>query len=485
MQKILWVCLFMLLPALTAPQSGTPGIGDPYFPTLGNGGYDALHYTLNLTADLDADTLDGAVTIDLRAEQALSSFNLDFQGYTITSVTVDGAPADHQRDGAELTIIPAQPLAKGQTVTVTVAYNGPMPRGGGFSNGWTRHPNGVYVASQPAGAQRWYPVNDHPQDKATYTFVITVPAPYVVAANGLMQPTQRQGDLLTYTWEMAEPMASYLATVNIGLFEQRAEVLEGGLLIRNFFPAGQAERGEAVFARTGAMLALFEEKFGPYPFSAYGVVVADVFLPFALETQTLSLFGSNILAPGGWGGDAEGVIAHELAHQWFGNSVSPLFWRDIWLNEGFASYAQIIWLEHTEGREAADAQLTSWYSALANPLVAITGSAPAEPPANNLFNGAVYLRGALTLHALRLELADDDLFYAILRAYTARYRHAHASTPDFIAVAEAVSGRDLTALFDAWLYQRAMPDLPAMNLFAPRLPTPVPATPAPETEEAA
>jgi aminopeptidase N len=321
-----------------------------------------------------------------------------------------------------------------------------------ISMGWNHYEGGVYVASEPAGAHNWFPANDHPCDKATYTFVITAPKPYVVAANGLLRTTTDNGPTTTYVWEVRAPMASYLASVNISDFARVEQQGPNGLLIRNYFPRERASELRDEFEPTAEMIEFFNGIFGPYPFEAYGVVVANTELGYALENQTLSLFGLGIEQAGE---HAHRIVAHELAHQWFGNSVSLKTWKDMWLNEGFASYAEILWQEHKEGKQAVEGQMKLMYDYIAEGNY----PPPAEPPPNDLFNPSVYLRGALTLHALRLEVGDDT-FFRILRTYADRFKYGNAGTDDFIAVAEEISGRDLKALFDAWLYSRQMPDFP-------------------------
>lgn len=458
------------------PQPGTDGIGDPSFPRLGNGGYDVQHYTIDLDVDMVRDMISGTVTLDLIPTQTLSAFNLDFDGYIIQTVIVDKAFAQFTRVGRELTITPREPLVQGEKSSVEVTYRGsPGSRGRGFSGGWVRYDEGVFVASEPAGAGNWFPVNDHPLDKATYTFIITVPSPYVVAANGFLKDTlvDETADTITYVWQIEHLMASYLATVNIAEFAMQTDEAPTGLPIRNYFPADLAETGAEVFGQTGDMIAYFEGVFGPYPFDVYGVVVADVNLGFALETQTISLFGNNVLRTSVWGSarnntNVQEVIAHELAHQWFGNSVSLSTWKDIWLNEGFASYAQILWVEHTQGEDAAEDKLRGWYSVIANPLNILNGmTPPGRPGSNSLFNTGVYLRGGWALHALRLKVGDTA-FFDILRTYTDRYRYANATTADFIALSEEVSGQELDALFEVWLYDMFVPDVPEMGLTAPK-----------------
>jgi aminopeptidase N len=282
---------------------------------------------------------------------------------------------------------------------------------------------------------------------------MTVPKPYVVASNGLLKATEDRGDWTEYTWESSDPVASYLVTVQIADFVREEQQGPNGLLIRNYFPRGEGGNDPgAVFRRTPDMIEYFNQVFGPYPFEAYGVAVADEELFFALETQTMSLFGRNFLGGGRGGFEGEATVAHELSHQWFGNSVSLEQWKDIWLNEGFATYAQWLWAEHTSGPAALQDQVTQAYRSVEN----AEPPPPGDPPQDDLFNMGVYIRGGLVLQALRTEVGDDA-FFRTLKTYAQKYKHSNASTAEFIAVAEEQSGKQLDNLFNAWLYD---PDLP-------------------------
>ena len=445
--------------------AGAPGIGDDYFPELGNGGYDTQHYRLDLAWDDDSNNLSGTTTISASAMHDLTAFNLDFLGFDISEITVNGQPAEFDRKGRELVITPPKTLQTGVDFTVAISYSGVPGEGvpnyyDVFARGWTRHDDGVYVASEPNGAAYWYPVNDHPLDKAAYTFEITVPQPYVVAANGILENTVEDGDRVTYTWEAENPIASYLVTVNIGDFVVDETTGPGDLPIRNYFPSSIFPQGVVTFRPTAKIIEFFSDTFGPYPFEAYGVVVADVRLGFALETQTLSLFGRD--AAGG-GSRSENVVAHELAHQWFGNSVSLAEWKDIWLNEVFATYAAALWAEHTAGPEALDNYMRGIYLALANPLSSNRFVAPGDPPKDDLVNSGVYVRGAWVLHALRLKVGDEP-FFNILRTYYDRYKYSNATAADFINIAEEISGQQLDEFFDGWLYAKTVPDVPELDL---------------------
>ncbi len=465
-----WMMILMMVLAVgaaaqTAPQPGSPGLGDMYYPGLGNGGYDVSHYELDLMVDIETNLLLGTATLTMTATQDLSAFNLDLDGLEIVQVDVNSTPATFSRDERELTITPVEPLAEGEPFITVIKYGGqPQPvqtQAIPFEMGWNNYGRGVYAANEPSGAASWYPVNDHPQDKATYTFRVSVPEPFVVAANGTLQAVIPGEARNTYIWEASDPMASYLSTLQIADFMTEEQTLASGLVIRNYFPTDSAEQASQVFQRQPEMMRYFETVFGSYPFEVYGSVVVPTMIPFALETQTLSMYGSSILFGGA---RAESVIAHELAHQWFGNHVSPAQWRDIWLNEGFATYAQWLWIEHAYSQQARDDMIVREYAVAASPFI-LPGATLGAPAPNDLFNRGVYVRGALTVHALRLDVGDA-IFFDILQTYLDRFGGGVATTDDFIRVAEEVSEQELSAFFDSWLYQEALPSIPQLGLQA-------------------
>ncbi len=449
----------------TTPTPGSEGIGDSLYPGFGNGGYDAQKYTLDLNVtDVATSTLIGKATIDATATQALSSFNLDFIGFDIDGITVNGKPAAFSREGQELTITPETAIGNGEDFSVEVNYNGapeqitsvaiPVP------TGWVIFDGGSFVLSEPDGAANYYPVNDHPLDKAAYTFRITVPEAFEVAANGVLEQTIENGDSTTYVFEARDPMASYLTTVNIEEgFNITTQTAPNGLPIRNYFAEGISEELLEPFNLQAEMLTYFSEIFGPYPFEVYGSVVMNTDTGTALETQTLSIFGVRQLTSPTF----EETIAHEVSHQWFGNSVALSDWRDIWLNESFATYSQGLWVEYSQGEEALDTWVKDQYNFIAERFDFL--SVPGEPLADDLFNPSVYEWGALGLHALRLEVGDDP-FFDILKAYYETYRGGNVTPEDLIAVAEAVSGQDLNPLFDRWIYSETLASIPELGLFA-------------------
>lgn len=437
--------------------AGAPGVGDVYYPELGNGGYDVTAYDIDIEWRPDDGEIAAVADLQVTPTSTLTRFNLDLAGLTVESVTVDGADADFSREERELVITPPEPLADGESVPVVVTYHGaPEPETLGsriFAGGWYIDGRDVYVASEPAGAATWFPGNDHPTDKATFRFRITVPDDLVAVANGVRVGSPEgepiDGGRRVYTYEADDPMATYLASVVIGdlVFDEREA--PNGVPLRDAFPTRLADEARKDFAATGDMMVAFESWFGPYPFEIYGHAVADEDLGFALENQTLTLFGSDLISPPG---RVDEIVAHELAHQWFGNAVSPAQWRDIWLNEGFATFAEWVWEFEARGTPIAD-------SAAATHGFSDRLGMPADPGREELFIGSVYQRGALVLFAVMAEIGEDGM-KALFQEWMDRHGGGAATTEDFITLAEELAGRDLTALFDAWLYGDELPPFP-------------------------
>jgi aminopeptidase N len=431
------------------PVAGATGLGDPYFPDTGNGGYDVARYDLDLTWRPDAGRMDGVATITATATETLGSFALDLVGAEVAAVTVDAAAATESRQGErDLVVTPASPIADGASFTTTVTYSAPPRTIEGadpVDPGWVADGGEVYAIFEPHGAATLFPANDHPSDKATYRLRVTVPDGLEVAANGRLAETVPGDGVSTWVFDAPDPMATYLVQVVIADLVFEESTGPGGLPLRHAFDADVAGSLAGSMDRTAEMIDVFDDAFGPYPFVAYGAVVVDEPLGFALETQTLSLFGTD--AAGG-----ETIVAHELAHQWFGDAVSPATWQDIWLNEGPATYAEWLWAEHN-GDATLD-EIAGSVAATPNLL----DLPPADPGAASLFDITVYERGALTLHVLR-ETIGDDAFFTLLRTWVERYGGGSATTADFEALAERVSGAELTPLFDAWLRAPDMPDL--------------------------
>jgi aminopeptidase N len=390
--------------------------------------------------------VEAEVSIELSLTDALESLSLDFIGFDIQDVLVNGESTEFQRTPRKLLVLLPENSAAGDSPTLTVRYNGQTTRRPSLFAPFESHlglffPDGesLYVLSEPDGSRYWFPNNDHPRDKATYRFELTVPSRLTAVANGTLLDTQPNGDHTTYIWEHDAPMASYLTTVAVG----RYTVLEGegpnGLPLRDYVFSADLTRWEREFANTAEALAWFEGMLGPYPFETYGHVDVNA-SGIALETQTMVVMSTDMID--------EDVMVHEMAHQWFGDWVSLDSWGEMWRNEGFASYFEFLWPER-EGLTAFNNEMNLLQASIESrdtlqPLDALSPS--------NLFGYEVYIKGAVVAHALRNEVGDEA-FFSSLRLYFSRYGGATASNTDFQEVFEETSGQDLDEFFSYWLSQ--------------------------------
>jgi aminopeptidase N len=438
-------------------QPGAAGVGDPYYPTYGNGGYDVASYGLKVRYDPPSNQLTAAATITATATADLSRFNLDLAGLTVRSVTVDGKAATSRRDKNELVVTPGRGIARGARFTVDIAYGGqPGPVSPNLGAGGFLHSGGAAVAvGQPESASAWFPVNDHPSDKATYAIEVTVPAGTSAISNGVLVGSSTTGGWTTWRWREQAPMASYLVTLAVGRYRVKTGEHDGKPVLTAV--AGSLPEGgsaDRALDRTTEITDFLSTQFGPYPFDAYGgIVIDDDRVNYALETQSRPVYGPSFFDGDG---DASWVVAHELAHQWYGDSVSVRRWRDIWLNEGFATYAEWLWGEHTGGPSMREA-FEDAYRGSGDQIWQVP---PGDPGVEDLFSRSVYQRGAMTLQALRLTVGDDA-FFRILKTWAADKRGGNGTTDEFVALAERVSGKSLRSLFDAWLYKKSKPPLPS------------------------
>lgn len=441
-------------PGASAAVVGASTSSDSYLPGHGNGGYRIGHYDLGLDYRPGSNRLTGRARLSAVAEQSLSGFSLDLATFRITRVLVDGKRARYTHGQGKLRVRPDRPLRAGTPFTVEVHYVGtprPIRTRDWGELGWDELTDGALVASQPNGAPSWFPCNDHIAEKATYLISVAAPSPYAVVANGKLVSRTVGGSMTTWVYEQPAPLPTYLATVQIGQYE-RIELTGGGVPQPAAVPARLLGAFGVDFARQPRMVATFEEYFGLYPFGEYSVVVVDDEMEVPVEAHGLSIFGANHV-DGRRG--FERLVAHELAHQWFGNSVGLADWRHIWLNEGFACYAEWLWSE-ASGGEPADALAARWHARLAalpQDLVL------ADPGASRIFDERVYKRGALTLHALR-RTVGDTVFFDILRDWTATYRNGTVRTQDFVDLAGRHSPTPIDALLTAWLHHPALPPTP-------------------------
>ncbi|MFG2884104.1 M1 family metallopeptidase [Streptomyces sp. NPDC048297] len=447
-------------PAGEAPAPGARGIGDPLFPLDGNGGYTVRRYTLDFDWRAPRTPFPATATISATATQALSRFDLDFAGNTLRSVTVDGAPARTVRDGDELVVTPARPLARGRAFTVRVAYTADPTqrrhRDDAIQDyGWVPTADGTLLSPQPDGAKMIFPVDDHPSLRAPFTFHVTTPPGLTAAANGRLVERVRQPDGRTrWTYDSEQPLAAQLVQLAIGKFTLTRSTGPHGLPVRDVVPTDLVGDTEAYRSLTPDHLAWLEQRLGPYPFRRYGVLVGESDLPVALETQSLSVLPSADLL-----GDrvaAERNLVHELTHHWTGDSVAIRRWSDLWLSEGHARFYELLYSD-THGGVDMEGMMRSAYEQ--HDQWRHDDGAPAEPTASSLFRQMRYDGSALVLYALR-EKVGEGTFERIERSWVTTYQGRVAGTRDFVRLASKVAGEDLTPFLTPWLYGAHTPPMP-------------------------
>ena len=439
---------------------GSAGVADPYFPKAGNGGYDVTHYALTLAYTPDTHDLTGTAEITARATHNLSAYDLDLKGMKVDALTVDGKTAPWTRGGQELTVRPPAALPKGRTFRTTVRYSGTpetITDPDGSEEGWLRTADGALALGEPVGAMAWFPADDHPSDKATYDITITVPKGLQAVSNGELrtEPTTRAGRT-TYSWRTTHPMATYLATVAIGHYDITRTTTKNGLPVYVAVDPQEAAASRKVLARIPEIMEWEEYNFGPYPFSSTGAIVdrrGDA--GYALETQNRPFFP---------GAPDTATLVHELAHQWYGDSVTPKTWRDMWLNEGFATYAEWLWSEDHDGdtaQQTFDALYDGTYYDDPSDNKAIWAFPPARPTsAAHISDSPVYERGAMVLHKIR-QAVGDARFYDIIQGWAAAHRYGNANTADFTAYVEKMApGDDFSRVWKDWLYGDGKPARP-------------------------
>lgn len=457
-------CAVVALTGAGLPAPEPQGVGDRLFPHLGNPGYDVRAYDISFRYSGDNSRPLQARTVidaDVTARKGLRRFNLDFASGEVDSVTVGGRAARFEEAGEDLVVTPAETLPKGARMRIAVRHTSPTR--GTDEGGWVRTRDGLAMANQADAAHRVFPGNDHPSDKARFTFRVTAPSELTVVAGGRLQSRERQGENTRWTYRTARPMATEVAQVSIGRSHVRRSTGPHGLPLRDVVPEGDREELRPWLEKTPGQMKWLERRLGTYPFETYGLLVADARLGFALETQTLSLFGKGVFAGSmrpSW--YTESVMVHELAHQWLGNSVTPRSWDDLWLNEGHATWYEWLYAAENKGPSLTERARRAYersdrWRRLHGP--------PAKPHVRKnlgksaLFSDIVYDGSAVALYALREKIGNED-FARLQREWVTQHSDGNASTADFIRLASAVAKKDLSKFLKAWLYGEKTPPMP-------------------------
>jgi aminopeptidase N len=444
---------------------GPETLGDPVFPALGNGGYRVTSYHLDLSYDPATGLVDATATLRIRCTRKLTRFSLDALGLDVRALYVGGRAATWEQAEEKLRITPAGPLPRKAAVTVRVEYS-VDPRRTLAHTAWVPTPDGFAICPQPNSAHTVFPCNDHPSDKACFSFRITVPNGLRGVANGLLTGVEAvEGDRTAYSYRSVSPMATELVQITVGDYVVKERRGPHGLPLRDVVPTARATALEPALSLTPGLVAWLEDRLGAFPFETYGLLPCNSDDPNAfdftgLETQTLTLYKPNFLL------QEEKKIGshmmHELVHSYFGNLVSPATWADLWLNEGHADFYGLLyryergWTDSL-GLTTMEARMKDTY-ARGDQWRHDSGPV-AAPNAANLFDSQRYLGGVLVLYAFR-QLVGEEVFQAVERTFLESFRNSSASTDDYIAVASEVSGQDQSGFLRDWLYGTKTPRMP-------------------------
>ncbi len=445
---------------MSVARAQSDGIGDPTFSKLGNKGYLASHYDLKINYNPTSNLFVGDVKMDAVATTGLKTFSVDFTGFTIKRVRLNGATVPFTRTDAKLRIQPVKPIAKGEKFVLETEYSGnpktaqsaSLPPG--MKSGWISYPGGAVAVCEPDLAHTWFPCNDHPLNKATFDVEVTAPSPFVSISNGIGTAVTQN----TTHFVLDKPSMTCMVTVAVGKFASIKQKGLNDLPMTNYVPRGTEGQSQHSFDATPKFMKFLADRIGPYPFSSYGVVilpnevtgVSMLMAAAAIETTSIPVFG-----PIGVGNPE--TLCHELTHQWMGDCVSVRNWGDdIWWVEGFAQYSEWLFVEMTEGKSAYDQAVKAAYGQYSAPGKWLK---PGHLTAQEMFGAPSYVGGALTYHALRKTLGDVK-FYATIKAFIEKNRYGNGSTKDLIEVASKVAGRDMKPFFVTWLSGDTAPKLP-------------------------
>jgi aminopeptidase N len=415
--------------------------------------YDVLLYDIRMDIFPDSQKIQATTSIRLAVTMTMTENLLfDFASLQIDSVILDAEKVPASRNGEILVIDLDSPLMVGDTHQVAIYYQGTPEKGLYFRlNGYDDLI--IYSHNEPHDARYWFPCKDDPSDKAKLLMTVTLPDKFVVLSNGTLIESGESGyRQKRYIWQEDYPIATYLISIAAGPYLKASDSFEwqgDNLLLEYYVYPNDLSRGAAALKLVKEMLDFYSSYIGNYPFFSDKYSMSEV--PFreasAMENQTATTMGDFVM-------DNEEVIAHELAHQWWGDALTPHSFVDIWLNEGFATYFDALFTEYAYGREAFLKRMDDFYNFLVSdgslnyPIY--------NPPPPFLFGRAVYMKGAWVLHMLRSEVGDQ-IFNEIIQHYYQTYNYLNVTSTDFIEVVESVSGKSFEQFFDQWLFYGGMP----------------------------
>ncbi|WP_436526893.1 M1 family metallopeptidase [Actinoplanes sp. HUAS TT8] len=441
----------------TAWQAGkSTTVADKLYPEHGNAGLDVLQYDLKLDWNPTKKILTGTATLRIRPTAAASEIKLDFANLSVDKVTVDDAPATGTLAKQKLTV-PAQ-LVADQPVTLVVDYHG-TPKQVAFPShrtdakeGLGLRPaanGGLWTMQEPWGAMTWYPANELVSDKAMYDIAITVPTGWVAAANGTPGPVEGN----TYRYTSTVPTAAYLTTLAVDKYKKVTQAGPHGVKLTYFVMPKTDDKLLPVLKKSPQLLTWLEERLGKYPFETGGALLNGSVS--AMETQQMLSIGRSLVGKGTKDdlSYVEETLVHEYAHQWFGDTVTPSTWTDLWLNEGFAQYLQYLYEQKLY--KFGDAELETFLRKRDAELRKSVGP-PGKPKAANFAESNVYVCGAAMLKELNDALGDKK-FFALMTAWVAEHKDTNQDRAAFIAFVNQNTGKDFSKLINTWLDSKTTP----------------------------